>query len=629
MSLTHMSTLPQLGARMRTVDIDQSTAFYVGNFEINPDASQMSYDGKDVTLEPQVIDVMRALSGYGDALAPRSELLDNAWTDGGGTDESLTRAISLLRKAFTKIGATMPVIQTVHKRGYRLCLPVTYPAQRGLAAGLANSAESGISSIAVLAFEDRSHDQDYDHFGSGISEEILNALAQVEGFRVAARKSAFSFTGKNLDLNIISKALNVRYILEGSVRIAGQKLRVTAQLTDTDTGYLIMSETYDEMLKDIFEVQDSIAQLISRALQSKLSTKDTRIVKRLTEVPKAYELFLQGRALNQRMYGEGILDAAKKLLKRAIDLDPNFAEAYQELAHTYSLESTYAKSFDKRAKIKAAAECAQTALSLNHNLAFSITFIALEKFSQGDVVGALDLTETAYQIDPNDAEVCLRLGYFYAIIGHVKQAIPYLEKAVSLDPVQGRNLQVLAIAKLCNDEAAHAQRLARRSIDLRYAFASDVYAAATYAMGDPVSAAKHMMQTLSELVPIFGDAFNNPELWEMAARGCYGNDPAAAEFLTAGIIALLGGEKVESGEHPPEIPLLSTLVRTGAAAEFFKYVGDTPPPGSHAVILNIWAAGEPCSKFYTHPDFLVFAKRIGFAEAWDKYGLPDRLAETA
>lgn len=614
---------------MTVQTIHQLASFFIGNFEVQASTNVITYKGETIALEPQIIRVMQCLSGYGDNVAWREDILDIAWPDGSGTDESLTRAISLLRKAFKRLGATAEVIKTVHKRGYCLSLPVTFPAKHMQPISMADIAnergeDTAIPAIAVLAFAETSPGRDYDHIGDGISEELLNTLSKNSAFRVAARTSSFSFKGKDIDLSIIAKALNVRYIVEGSVRVAGQALRVQANLIDTQTGFNLLSERYDRNFEDVFDIQDSIAQALSEKLSEKLISSKQSLTDKLTKNTKAYTLFLQGRALNQRMYGEDTLVTAKKLLERAITLDPEFSQAYEELAHTLSLKSTYHTTvLNKRGMIKSAADHARKALALNPSLGFAMTFIAIEMMIQGDMVSAIELTEKAYNLDPNNAEVNLRLGHFYLMIGHVKRAIPVLERSVSLDPIQGRNLQVLAIAKLCNDEAVAAQQLAKRSMDLQYQFAYDIHNAAIYAQGKYELAVKHAARAPAEMQKTY--KLEQQALWDYAAKACYGNDETLRQPFTEMVIRMWGGDAVTSGKETPSILLLISLIRMGAAEELFKHLGEAPPPGSNSTLLNIWAAGDPYSKIYEHPDFMAFAERIGFAAAWRKYGLPDRL----
>src|SRR5262245_35949898 len=174
-----------------------------------------------------------------------------------------------------------------------------------------------VTSIAVLAFSDMSAAKDQDWFCDGIAEEILNALTPLEGLRVAARTSAFSFKGKGDDLRTIGEKLKVTTVLEGSVRRAGDRVRITVQLSDVANGFQLWSERYDRELKDIFDVQDEIAKTIAERLRVTLAGgKDDRLVERVTTNVQAYQLYLKGRALVDRRGAS--IPAGLDLLRMAV-----------------------------------------------------------------------------------------------------------------------------------------------------------------------------------------------------------------------------------------------------------------------------------------------------------------------
>ncbi len=161
---------------------------------------------------------------------------------------------------------------------------------------ISKSNSEPFESIAVLAFANMSSDPEQEFFSDGISEEIINMLAQVPGLKVAGRTSAFSFKGKNQDLRIIGEQLNVNYILEGSVRKSGNKIRITAQLIKVADGYHLWSEKYDRELEDIFDIQDEISLAILNAIKIKLfGAAKEAVLKKYTDNPEAYQLYLQGR----------------------------------------------------------------------------------------------------------------------------------------------------------------------------------------------------------------------------------------------------------------------------------------------------------------------------------------------
>ncbi|MEP3892107.1 MAG: winged helix-turn-helix domain-containing protein [Hellea sp.] len=596
-----------------------SMVFYLGPFEIRPTQNMILFEGEQAFLEPQVMKVLHVLSSYGESAAPRHELVEDAWDKGIGTDESLSRSISILRKTFGKFIKGSEVILTVHKRGYRLSMPVTYPFV------LTEKNEDSPSSIAVLLFTDLSLDKTDKYLAQGVSEGILNELSNVPNLRVVSRSSAFAFDRSNLDLQLVAKSLNVKYILQGSIRRSTGRLFISAQLTHIDMNSQIWSQDYNIAMEHIFNVQDAIAGSITHALTKKLSLETPRQSQNMTENTDAYVFYLQGRALNQRNYVEGATERAKSFLNQAIEIDPEFAQAHVELARSYLRESVYVKRSQKRGKIKQAADIARQALELDARQVSAMTIIAQKMFIEGDVITAIDLLKMAFEQQPNSSEIASELGCYFLAIGLVKVAIPYLEKAVALDPVQGRPIQVLAIAKLSNGDLDVAHKLSKRALDLGYAYAVDTYAAVAYAMGDGDLAMKRMMSLPQNTLNNLGPSFSKKETWESGIKGFYGGDEAVSQFMTQSAFAMLNDSDVMDEDSPAELLLAMCLLRGGGAKELFAFIGDAPPPGSHAVLLNLWGEGKPYSKIYNHPDFLEFADRIGFAKAWRKYGWPDRL----
>ena len=213
------------------------------------------------------------------------------------------------------------------------------------------------TSIAVLAFTDMSASKDQDWFCDGIAEEILNALTPLEGLRVAARTSAFSFKGKGDDLRSIGQKLNVTTVLEGSVRRAGDRVRITVQLSEVANGYQLWSERYDRDLKDIFDVQDEIARAIAERLRVTLAAgKGDRLVAQATTNVEAYQLYLRGRALVERRGAS--VPAGLDLLRTAVELDPGYSLAWAGIADALTVlaYSGVVRGVESKAEAMAAAK---------------------------------------------------------------------------------------------------------------------------------------------------------------------------------------------------------------------------------------------------------------------------------
>ena len=325
------------------------------------------------------------------------------------------------------------------------------------------------ASIAVLAFTDLSAAKDQDWFCDGIAEEILNALVPLKGLRVAARTSAFSFKGKGADLRTIGEQLNVTTVLEGSVRRAGDRVRITVQLSDVANGFHLWSERYDRDLKDIFDVQDEIAKSVAERLRVTLAGgKDVRLVEQVTANIEAYQLYLQGRALVDRRGAS--VPPGLELLRKAVALDPGYSLAWAGVADALTVlaYSGAARGAESKAEAIAAAKrsieldpaspmahtalaCAtllyennrvtakqefERALELNPSYAMGRCWYAHFYFNWacGDFEHGIAEARRALDSDPLSAYVTMNLGVSLLTAGRLEEAIETCRRATHLDP---------------------------------------------------------------------------------------------------------------------------------------------------------------------------------------------------
>ena len=223
------------------------------------------------------------------------------------------------------------------------------------------------SSIAVLPFINMSADPEQEYFCDGISEEIINSLAQINNLRVIARTSVFSFKGKNLDVREIGKTLNVNNLLEGSVRKSGNRLRITTQLIKVSDGSHLWSNRYDRVLEDVFAIQEDIAENVATSLKGFLTPKEKEAIHRPETNIEAYEYYLKGRQLFHQLF----LKEAQRMFERAVEIDPEYASAYAGLADAHSW--LYEWEGSKDSDLAAAEKNSSKALSLAPNLAESHT----------------------------------------------------------------------------------------------------------------------------------------------------------------------------------------------------------------------------------------------------------------
>jgi serine/threonine protein kinase/tetratricopeptide (TPR) repeat protein len=297
------------------------------------------------------------------------------------------------------------------------------------------SAKSGPSSIAVLPFVDDSPEKGHEYLCEGIPNTLINALNNIQNLRVLARTSSFSFVGKGLDIQGIGQKLNVENVLEGSIQIVGDNLRVTASLIKVKDGYQIWNATYDRKLEDVFAIQDDIAQSIVKALKMKLlGEQEERLVTRSTENMEAYKLYLEGLYYWNKRTGKD-LNKAIELFNQAVDKDPNYALAYVGLADSYSLLPLYA---DARAKdVYPRAKAAATkALEINETLAEAHNSLAYvyERYDWNFKAAEAEF-KRALELNPNYATGHFWYGELLTFFGRFEEAIREYKRALELDPV--------------------------------------------------------------------------------------------------------------------------------------------------------------------------------------------------
>jgi adenylate cyclase len=291
------------------------------------------------------------------------------------------------------------------------------------------------NSIAVLPFANMSSDPEQDFFSDGISEEIINMLAQVPGLKVAGRTSAFSFKGKNQDLRFIGEQLNVNHILEGSVRKSGNKLRITAQLIKVDDGFHLWSEKYDRQLDDVFDIQDEISLAILNAIRIKLfEAGKEAVLKRHTNNPEAYQCYLKGKHHDSKWAGADRYEKSIEYYNEAIKIESQYALAYTGLACCYLnlWWFSYASQEDTIPKMKEA-----TMQSLALDDAISETHTALARMHWWYEWNAKEAEKEfikAINLNPNNTDAHEQFGIMLGILGRRNEALTQGRLAIALEP---------------------------------------------------------------------------------------------------------------------------------------------------------------------------------------------------
>jgi TolB-like protein len=403
---------------------DRQTAF--GLFVFDRERQALLRDGEPVPIGHRGYLILETLLDADGAAVGKTALLERAW-DGLVVEEgNLTVQVGTLRKALGADGKTL--IVTVPRVGYRLSIPTQVPSGRP-AAGLMDL-PGGKPLIAVLPFTNLSSEAEQGYFADGVVEDIITALSRFKQFAVVARNSSFVYKDKAVDVRIAAKELGVRYVLEGSVRRASDRVRVTAQLIDADSGAHIWAEKFDGNLADIFDFQDLITESVVGLIEPQIrKTEIERARRKRPESLDAYDLMLRAMPLvlgpDREFYSEAV-----DLLHRAIALDPGYVLAYAMCGWAH--EKRY-------------------------------TFTVPVPEGTDDRALAIEMCERALALDRDDAAVLAVAAWTVALLERdLERGVSLADRAVELNP---NHLLVLNFASLCYHGAGYLERSA--ALDLR------------------------------------------------------------------------------------------------------------------------------------------------------------------
>ncbi len=416
-----------------------------GRFVLQPAAQRLLVDGKAVTVGPRAFDLLVALVERAGQVVSKLELLDLVWPGLVVEENNLQVQISTLRKI---LGPN--AITTLVGRGYRFTLPidsVDLPQQSLTAQKTGARTPQETPSIVVLPFVNLSDDAANEYFADGLSEELINVLSKIRGLRVVSRTSAFSFKGAKVDIPTLARKLNVTAVLEGSVRKAGLRVRINAQLVQVATDSYLWSKNYDRELEDIFAVQDDIARSVVMELRTTLMGESSdelgsteladevrAAVKGRSQSAEAYRLYLQGAFFRKR-YNAQDMSKAIGYFRNALDHDPEFALAWASLSFCYMHQSANAWAPIAEGAQRAW-EAARRALEVGPEVAES-------HWAQSTVLMYYDWNWRAAQASiqralhfaPDDSILIVGAVTLLQNLGRLEEAGALLKRALVLDPL--------------------------------------------------------------------------------------------------------------------------------------------------------------------------------------------------
>jgi len=452
-----------------------------GQFEANFTTGELCKHGIRLKLQDQPFQVLRMLLTRPGELVTREEIRRTLWPSGTFVDfdNGLNAAVNRLREALNDSAENPKFIETLPRRGYRFIGAVddaaglgdkpfapAYPPQdlEQLARETDFGAPRGAKSLAVLYFENLSGAKEDEYFRDGITEDVTTELSKIGELTLFPRSAVFAFRDKPVTAPQVGHHLAAAHVLEGSLRRAGNRLRITTHLVETCTGHTLWAERYDREMKDVFEVQDEIARSISQALRIKLSPKEERaIAHKSTKSAQAYDYYLRGRQYFHQMRRNSF-DFARQMFARAIEVDPCYARAYAGVADCCSFLCMHWGSSDD--DLQKAAAASRKALELDPNLAEAHASRGLALSLRETWQDAQREFETAIQINPKLFEAY----YFFARIcfrqGKLARAAELYEQACRANPDDYQAPGLLADVYRSLGREAEAATTGRRALRL-------------------------------------------------------------------------------------------------------------------------------------------------------------------
>jgi adenylate cyclase len=480
-----------------------------GCYRFEPATARLWADRREIKLTRKAAAVLALLIERASQPVTKQDLFASVWSNTVVSDDALTTCIQELRKALGDDAKQPRYIQTRHRYGYCFVAELT-PDTPAAAARTPEpqpaAAASDLPAIAVLPFMDMSPSRDQDYFCEGIAEELIDALTHVDGLRVSCRSCSFQFRGAGVDLREVGKQLGVGSIVEGSVRRAGDQLRITVQLIDAATGYHMWSQRFERTFGDVFAIQDEIAAKVAMTLRggTALSQREQRALRRPHTSAEPYEYYLRGRQSLHRMR-QTDLEQSRRMFESAIELDADYAPAWAGLATVHALlyewwgsndedmhradrasqiamelapdlaDAHFARGFalSLHRRYEEAQVHFELAARINPHLFDAYYYYGRAEFARGEIEHSVDLFRKAAEVRQEDfqsptfeAQSLRMLGREDEARAATREAVVRAERILALNPLDGRALAVGSLALLDSGDVERANEWSQRAVDL-------------------------------------------------------------------------------------------------------------------------------------------------------------------
>ncbi|HEX5477394.1 MAG TPA: winged helix-turn-helix domain-containing tetratricopeptide repeat protein [Burkholderiales bacterium] len=492
--------------------------FVFEDFMLDSDRRELTRGSESIVVGPQVFDVLVYLLRNRERVVGKDDLLNAVWGGRLVSESTMTSHINAVRKAIGDSGAEQRLIRTVARKGFRFVGDVRQ-VQRPEGVGSRDGGRTEPNeppahapelperpSIAVLPFLNLSGDPGQDYFADGVVEDIISALSRIRWLFVIARNSSFTYKGRAVDVKQMGRELGVRYVLEGSVRKAANRIRITGQLIDATTGAHLWAERFESSLDDIFELQDQITASVVGTISPQLERAEIeRAKQKPTGSLDAYDYYLRGMANLHRGTREA-MDEALPLFSKAIQLDPDFASAYAMAAWCHFWRKVNGWLTDRSQEVAEGARLARRAVELGKDDAVAL---ARSGPALAHLVGDLDsgvaLSDRALVLNPNLAAAWFLGGFLRILRGEPDDAIERLAHAMRLSPLDPEMYRMqagTAMAHLLAGRFDTASSWAQKALrDLPSFLIAVGVIAASHALAGRTDEARRAMRHLRQLDP--------------------------------------------------------------------------------------------------------------------------------
>lgn len=480
--------------------------YVFGDYVLDPQRRELSHRAEVVPVGPQVFDLLLHLVRSRDRVVSKDDLLKAVWSGRIVSESTITSHINAVRKAIGDTGEEQRLLRTFARKGFRFIGEVgERPCSESREAAPALVVPDK-PSIAVLPFHNLSGDPEQEYFADGVVEDVIAALSRMRWLFVIARNSSFTYKGQAVDVKEVGRELGVRYVLEGSVRKTGSKVRITGQLIDATAGAHLWAERFEGTLDDLFELQDRMAESVVGAIAPQLERAEIERAKRKpTESLDAYDYYLRATAKLHSGTRESV-EAALPLFYKATELDPEFASAYGMAAWCFFWRKANRWMADRPREIAEGTRLARLAVELGRDDAVALTRggHALGHLT-GDLDGGIALLDRAVLLNPNLAPAWFLGGFLRALHGEADAAIEHLTRAVRLSPLDPEMFRMqagMALAHFFAGRFDAATAWAEKSVGSLPSFLAAVsLLAASHALAGRLDESKQTMQRLRALDP--------------------------------------------------------------------------------------------------------------------------------